>query len=523
MLRILRDLPFTLKIATMPFIATVGFVAVLIMHSWTSSRTSAVFTEIRKQEVLSLVALNEAWTAVELLDRRLEEATDARSLDELDAIERDREHVSGHLHQAAAAMPRDQEVAALVPLLDRYYETALPATRRAIESGMHWDRLNATTPELEAHHTELTRAVDQQRERVKQLMDASFAQLQMFDRSAKAGMTLVVLIALAALGAITILVTRYVRDSLRRTMEVAHRLAEGDFTERLETTARDELGTTRQCLDDVFLHFRRVIESTQESAATVSAAAERLADLSSDLGSAAEETAGQAGSASSAAEQVSVSVQTVAAAVEEMTSNIREIAANAAEAAKIAASAVDVARTTNRTVAALGSSSREIGNVIDVITSVAEQTNLLALNATIEAARAGQAGRGFAVVASEVKGLASETARATDEIRTRIAAIQSDSEAAVEAIGTIGSIIERINDIQATIASAVEEQTVTASEISSSIAQAASGTGEIAGNVAAVATAAQQTTQGAGSSSLSATELAAMAEQMQQSISGFRF
>ena len=154
-------------------------------------------------------------------------------------------------------------------------------------------------------------------------------------------------------------------------------------------------------------------------------------------------------------------MQTVAAGAEEMGLSIREISRNTSEAAQIAGVAVTEAARATETVEQLGSRPREIGNVIKLITSIAEQTNLLALNATIEAARAGDAGKGFAVVASEVKDLAQETARATEDIGARVAAIQNDTGGAVDVINRISEVIAKINDYQTTIASAVEEQTAT--------------------------------------------------------------
>ena len=208
---------------------------------------------------------------------------------------------------------------------------------------------------------------------------------------------------------------------------------------------------------------------------------------------------------------------------EEMRSSIREIAKNANESARVAKNAVNVAETTNHTVAKLGESSIEIGNVIKVITSIAQQTNLLALNATIEAARAGEAGKGFAVVANEVKELAKETAKATEEISHKIEAIQGDTKGAVQAIGEITGIINQINDISNNIASAVEEQTVTTNEIGRNVSEAAKGTGEIAKNISGVATAAKDTTKGASDTQKAARALTEMASNLQVVVSKFTF
>jgi methyl-accepting chemotaxis protein len=175
-----------------------------------------------------------------------------------------------------------------------------------------------------------------------------------------------------------------------------------------------------------------------------------------------------------------------------------------------------VAAKTNTTVAKLGESSAEIGNVIKVITSIAQQTNLLALNATIEAARAGEAGKGFAVVANEVKELAKQTAKATEDISRKIEAIQGDTKGAVEAITEIGKIINQINDLQNSIASAVEEQTATTGEISRNVAEAAQGSTEIARNVSGVAQAARHTSEGAGNTKNSADELSRIALDLQK-------
>ncbi len=262
-----------------------------------------------------------------------------------------------------------------------------------------------------------------------------------------------------------------------------------------------------------------LLDKVTESATAVAAAAEELTVSSKQMTVNAEETAVQANLVSASADLVSSNVQTVAIATEDMTASIREIAKSAADAARVATTAVRVAEDTNVKVAALGASSAEIGKVIKVITSIAQQTNLLALNATIEAARAGEAGKGFAVVANEVKELAKATARATEDIGLKIDAIQSDTRMAIDAIAHIGSIIDQINDMQATIATAVEQQTATTNEIGRNVAEAARASAGIAETVTGVAQAAQSTTAGASDTQKAASALAQMGAELQQIVS----
>jgi methyl-accepting chemotaxis protein len=257
---------------------------------------------------------------------------------------------------------------------------------------------------------------------------------------------------------------------------------------------------------------RNISRSVRDNALSLSTTSEESAALSSQLSASADETAAQANVVSAAAGQVSGNVQAVAAAVEEMGASLKEIARLVVQATRVATDAVDAAESTNATVAKLGDSSAEIGKVIEVITSIAGQTNLLALNATIEAARAGEAGKGFAVVANEVKELAKQTARATGEISGRIAAIQTDTSGAVEAIGKFAAIVNQIADIENAIASAVEEQTATTNEISRNVTEAARGSAEIAGSISSVAHAAGSTTDAAARVRQSATGLARMAD-----------
>ena len=160
------------------------------------------------------------------------------------------------------------------------------------------------------------------------------------------------------------------------------------------------------------------------------------------------------------AEQASANVQTVAAATEELSSSVSEIGRQVTQSTEIAGQAVAEANRTNVTVQGLSAAAQKIGDVVKLISDIASQTNLLALNATIEAARAGEAGRGFAVVANEVKSLASQTAKATDEISAQVSAMQGATAEAVQAIESIGRTIGAINEIASAISVAVEQQGV---------------------------------------------------------------
>jgi methyl-accepting chemotaxis protein len=212
-------------------------------------------------------------------------------------------------------------------------------------------------------------------------------------------------------------------------------------------------------------------------------------------------------SIASASEQMSASVSTVAIAIEEMTSSLTEVSKSAIQAARVAGKAEQTTDATRVIVDTLGTSAREIGNVVELIKGIASQTNLLALNATIEAASAGEAGKGFAVVANEVKELAKQSAEATEDIRQKIEEIQNNTAAAIQAITEIADIITEINQINNTIATAVEEQTATANEISRSVTGAAQASTEVSQNVQQAASIAEEVTRQVQQANLGITEI----------------
>jgi methyl-accepting chemotaxis protein len=330
------------------------------------------------------------------------------------------------------------------------------------------------------------------------------------------------LIGFALSVGLALLAARSVIRPARRTEEILRLLAAGDLTARVEVTGTDELARMGSSLNASLDSVTAVIRLIRQSAAGLSTASDGLTGVAATISGSADNAALQAAAVARSAEEVSANVATVATGTEEMAASIREISVNASEAANVAADAMTVAEQTTQTVTKLGDSSAEIGNVIKVITSIAAQTNLLALNATIEAARAGEAGKGFAVVASEVKELAQETARATEDIGHRVAAIQTDTVGAVEAISRISGVIERVHAFQTTIASAVEEQNATTNEMGRNVGQAAATSASIAQSIAGVAAASEAASSGAQASRDAAKELASMSTELHSAISHFK-
>jgi methyl-accepting chemotaxis protein len=328
------------------------------------------------------------------------------------------------------------------------------------------------------------------------------------------------ILAVAAL--LAFLLGRGMSRPLTAITAVMNRLSSGDTSVAIPGGDRkDELGTMAMAVD-VFRRnmleaaaMREAQETTKAQAELEKRALQRQmadrfeADVKSVVGAVAKATqdmqrvAGEitasingtserAAAAAAASEEASAGVSTVAAATEELASSVAEIGRQVTHSSGVADQAVVKAGQTTEMVAGLTAAGEKIGDVLRLIGAIASQTNLLALNATIEAARAGDAGRGFAVVASEVKELASQTAKATEEIAGQVSAIQSATGACVTAIGGISDTIREISGIATTIAAAVEEQDSATREIARSVQQAAAGTSEVSHNVAGASHAAEQ-------------------------------
>ncbi|MGW4948239.1 methyl-accepting chemotaxis protein [Actinoplanes sp. NPDC004185] len=333
-----------------------------------------------------------------------------------------------------------------------------------------------------------------------------------------AGLAGVLLTAAAAMFTV-----RAVRRPLRQMVTALRAAAGRDLTVEVEVVRRDELGEMAEALNRALRAIRSTVAATAASAGALTSASGDLRDLAGQLDASAEQTSGQARNADNAARQVSHSVTDMMAATEELSASIREIARQTGDAATTTAAASENATTTTALVATLSDASREIGDIVRLITAIAEQTNLLALNATIEAARAGDAGKGFAVVASEVKDLAQETARATSDITAKIGAIQDMTTRTAGAIDTIAGVITRIDDGQRTIAAAVEEQSATTELMARNVSEVSTAATEISGTVTNITASTGATADGANTTRRSAERVSAAAGEIQGLIAQFTY
>ena len=364
-------------------------------------------------------------------------------------------------------------------------------------------------------------------------------------------MGLLMCFALALIAGLILMLSRSIVNPINAMTAAMRRIADGDTSTAIPALGRgDEVGAMA---DSVKIFKDNMIEATRlrgeqdvlksqadaerkqllrkmadEFERGVRASLDSLAGAASDMqttskgmSATAGEASHQATSVAAVAEQASANVQTVAAATEELSSSVSEIARQVTQSTDIAGQAVAEANRTNVTVQGLSDAAQKIGDVVKLISDIASQTNLLALNATIEAARAGEAGRGFAVVANEVKSLASQTAKATDEISAQVGAMQNATTEAVGAIEGISRTITAINEIASAISTAVEQQGEATREIARNVQEAAQGTGRVSSNIASVNKATEKTGSAAGQVLSSAEQLSGQATKLRTDVDRF--
>jgi methyl-accepting chemotaxis protein len=290
----------------------------------------------------------------------------------------------------------------------------------------------------------------------------------------------------------------------KENMIKAEQLAAQQLDEQTKRQARSE------AIDGMTREFDAQVQELMKGSAS---AVSDLEGAARSMLSVADETTQQSSIVASASEQAAASVQTIAAATEELSASINEISGRVEEATRIASEAAEQAETSSRAVNGLEDAAREIGKIISLIQEIAEQTNLLALNATIEAARAGDAGKGFAVVASEVKSLATQTAKATEEISVQIEQIQRETGTSAESIRMIASTVTRLSEISTVLATAVEEQASATQEIGRSVQEAASETQDVSSSIGMV-------NDGLGQTTASATQVQSTSAALSKQSSG---
>jgi methyl-accepting chemotaxis protein len=348
---------------------------------------------------------------------------------------------------------------------------------------------------------------------------------------------------------ISLLTSKSITSPIRMSVNFAKKMSEGDLTQRLGIEQKDEIGILAEALNTMAANICSMFRDLSGGVQTLASASTKLSVVStqtatgvksmsekaSTVAAAAEETSANTVSVAGSMEEASANLASVASATEEMSARVAEIASSSEKARAISEQATAQTQTISALMQQLGQAAREIGKVIETITDISSQTNLLALNATIEAARAGAAGKGFAVVANEIKELARQTASATEDIKAKIAGVQTSAGGAIADIEKITGVIKGVGSIVSSIAAAIEEQAAVTKDVAGNIAQASAGVKDanerlaqtstvsksMASDVASVNVAVGDIRQGGEQVQASSAELSHLAEQLKSLVGQF--
>lgn len=350
--------------------------------------------------------------------------------------------------------------------------------------------------------------------------------------------SVLVLVVMAAVGVIAIIVIRlkviapmhYLKDTMAKVEDT------GDLGTRIDVSSRDESGQIAATFNNMLGKFETIITDIHKSV-------DHLAASSEELSASAVQISGGTKSQGAKAEQVSTAAQEMSATIIEVAKNIASAADAAKEASAVALKGgeivsetidsmngiSDTARESSEIISALGTRSKDIGNIINVIDDIADQTNLLALNAAIEAARAGEQGRGFAVVADEVRKLAEKTMKATKEIGSMITAMQDETgraitsmESEISAVGKGVDLARRAGKALGEIVDKVDIVTAMVDQVTTATEQQSAATEQISGDIESVAGVINETSVSADQIAQASQDIAELAVKLKMTVEIFK-
>ncbi|AEV85380.1 Methyl-accepting chemotaxis protein III [Actinoplanes sp. SE50] len=372
----------------------------------------------------------------------------------------------------------------------------------------------AARPAYDAVDVKAAQAIGALQAAINERMKAAYDDAAAAAKRSKTLTVVVGLVAALLLGGAAMLLARRIAQRVNSCLSAARSIAAYDLTVEARLGGSDELAQLGTSLNEIVSALRTAVSEISGNASSVAAASEQLTATSRHLAEGAGTASSEAAVAKQDLEQVTSSVHESTRAARGLGSSIQAITTAVAEADTVARDAVGLASDANRMIERLRSSSDEVSAVISIITSIAEQTNLLALNATIEAARAGEQGKGFAVVAGEVKDLSRETATATGDISSRVTAMQTDTGQAFDAIGRIGQVISRIDELQQSISTAVEAQTSATDLIAGNVEVAERSAAAVSASIGRVTDTTVLTHEAANQTEAAAVELAQLSHQL---------